>query len=62
MTGRKLCSNVKFRNFVFAVVTNDKVKVPVGIEMFIGRQVNGIHVFQKSVKSFKITIWWLIDC
>ena len=44
MTGKKPCSNVKFkfRNFfIFVVVENIKVKVPGGIEQFIGLQGNG---------------------
>ena len=54
------CSIQKFRNFfifIFVVVKKVKVEIPCGTEKFIGLQGNGIYIFQKNVKSFKITIW-----
>ena len=47
--------------FIFVVVTNVKLKVVGGIEKTIGLQGNGICIFQKSIKTFKTTVWRPID-
>ena len=47
--------------FHFVLIKNVKVKVPGGIEQFIGLQGNGIYIFQKSAESFRITIWGPTD-
>ena len=70
-------SNDKFRTFItfslfhfftfselsslFDVIKKVRVEVPGGLVKFIRLQGNGIYIFQKSVKSFEITIWRPID-